>query len=310
MEWYDTLQAVRRLWRRGLEGRGMTQIIGAICGRGSTGIAVSDRMVSTMVHAYEPPMMKVKQVGSRAVVLVAGNPLVIEEVIAPVFDAVDSEESAGRNVPASEIGAKLSWSYSCARTRRIEEDVLARHAGVQNMLEWHEKQSNLDGGLVTWVNSLISQYRLGMSLVLVGISDHRAHVYAVSDDSRLDCYDAIGYQCDGIGSMHAHTTLARHGYHPGMDLRDAIYAVFEAKKSAEMAPGVGTATDILILANRGIERLKPSAIDALEHVFRKRLRRARGKGLSHDLGSMELETDSWVEWLDGTGSAGGEKVKE
>jgi 20S proteasome alpha/beta subunit len=286
-------------------GRGVTQIIGALCDKGRAVVGVSDRMISGLFMAYEPPMMKVRQLTHKAVVLTAGNPATIPEVVDRVAAYVDTNEV---KVVAKMVRA-LGDSFQQARKRHIEANVLAKHAGVTGFDMWHERQQKMDPRLVAWVNGQVSDFGLGLTLLVLGIDPSGwAHIHRINDAVVDDCYDMQGYCCEGVGTMHATTTFVRHGYHPDMSITDALYIAFEAKKMAELAPGVGKATDVLLIDKHGTKRLTSDCVKELERRYDKRMKRAKGKGLGADLDGFGVDAELWLEWLDGRGATrAGEK---
>ncbi len=58
---------------------------------------------------------------------------------------------------------------------------------------------------------------------------------------------SIGYSAIGIGETHASSFYMVNGFKYSTPLREALFFAFGAKKSAEIAAGVGKCTDIWVL---------------------------------------------------------------
>jgi hypothetical protein len=58
----------------------------------------------------------------------------------------------------------------------------------------------------------------------------------------------IEYATTGSGELHATQSLIGAKYKKSEDLDSATYLVYEAKKRAEVAPGVGLLTEMIVLS--------------------------------------------------------------
>ena len=70
-------------------------------------------------------------------------------------------------------------------------------------------------------------------------------------DGYLSCEDVVGFASVGSGSRHAESQmmLARHAWNA--DLDPTLLTTYLAKKRAEVAPGVGTETDMFMITGPG-----------------------------------------------------------
>ena len=53
---------------------------------------------------------------------------------------------------------------------------------------------------------------------------------------------------------------------PEVLINESVYLIYEAKKNAEIAPGVGHKTDMAIVSNKGIDVLTESDKETLESI--------------------------------------------
>jgi hypothetical protein len=73
----------------------------------------------------------------------------------------------------------------------------------------------------------------------------------------------LGHREIGIGALHGSILLSIEGQYSGLGVADTIYNVFCAKKIAELAPGVGSSTDLAIISDDGAIFADKAMLDAL-----------------------------------------------
>lgn len=265
----------------------MTQLIAALCEGGKGVVTVSDRMVSTldMTLTFEPEDMKARPITDRSVVLTAGT------VHEPDL-LIEATEKARGKERVTEIADVLKEIYATLRTRRIEDEILRPLVGIRTFAEYHQKQSGLHDSVVMDTNERIRRYDLGLTLVLAGIDDRgQGHVIVIGNPGTWRSFDFLGYCCQGIGDRHADNVFAWYGYTQSIALNEALYIAFEAKKKAQMAGGVGRATDILVLGRgKGIEVVSQETIRRLEAIYDERESRAQRRGFDNNITGLEIQT--------------------
>jgi hypothetical protein len=97
-----------------------------------------------------------------------------------------------------------------------------------------------------------------------------AHIYSLDERGIVSCLDDVGFAAIGSGSWHAKSRLMQWGYVNSTLFVQALAASFAAKRAAEVAPGVGTATDIHILFKTGPEPLRPDIATHLPSLYERR----------------------------------------
>jgi hypothetical protein len=103
--------------------------------------------------------------------------------------------------------------------------------------------------------------------IVLGRDGENANIYTVDYRGMLSCLNDVGFAAIGIGAWHAKSNLMQAGYQSGLSLAPALAAAFTAKKSAEVAPGVGTNTDIHILTKNGHFPLWPDVQKKLHDLY-------------------------------------------
>jgi hypothetical protein len=266
------------------KGEPMTQLVGAICEDGKKVITVSDRMVSTgdMTLTFEQPRAKAELIGPRAIVLSAGT------VHEPDLTREARVRARGKD-GILEIAEVLKDVFQEIREKHIVDEVLRPKTGIKSFAEWHAKQKSIHDMILMNVSEEISHYTLGLSLILAGV-DVEGHLIMIVDPGTYRSYDNLSYCCLGMGGRHADNVFAWYRYSRLFPLNDAVYIAFEAKKRAEMAGGVGQATDILIIDSDGINEVKPDTVNALEGIYHDREAKAERTGFDERITKLQLCT--------------------
>ena len=264
----------------------MTQLIGAICEDGKKVIALSDRMVSTgdMTLAFEHPRMKALPISQKAIVLTAGT------VHEPDLIRLAKERARGKD-RILDIAEILKEVYQDIRERHVIDEILRPQAGIRSFAEWHAKQRSLHDGIVVDLNHAISTYELGLSLILAGVDD-TGHLIRIGDPGIYRSYDALSYCCIGMGDRHSDNVFAWYKYSQALPLSEALYIAFEGKKRAEMAGGVGQATDIIVIGVNGIQQIKAETIKTLEEIYCERESRSERAGFDKSIKDLKVQTGS------------------
>ena len=52
-----------------------------------------------------------------------------------------------------------------------------------------------------------------------------------------------------------------------MNVKEALYVIYEAKKISERAPGVGKETDIILIDKNGTKKISKDTIDLLNGIY-------------------------------------------
>lgn len=84
---------------------------------------------------------------------------------------------------------------------------------------------------------------LSLDLIVAGTDDSGAHLFASDAGERLVSQDERGFAAVGSGAKYAIGALQVDGVNPSTDVAKAILMLYRGKKAAELAFGVGQATD-------------------------------------------------------------------
>ena len=160
------------------------------------------------------------------------------------------------------------------RRLKIEQQILRKFGWDYATYEKYYSEGNLLEAHARKILEEMDRYHLCVHLVSGSIHDGRGSIHGIEDPGAVDCFDAIGYTATGSGENYAMQTLVRSDYTSATPLEEAVYHVFEAKKAAEQATGVGRRTDIrIVVSNRRNIQLTDEQIAGLGHIFEKRNQR-------------------------------------
>jgi 20S proteasome alpha/beta subunit len=245
----------------------MTICMAAICadGAGSPGTAVvvaSDRMV-TMANLieFEHTVPKSTSIGARAVALISGDALTGTHLVREV-----AAELATSPMTVAQVAQALSNRYSETRNRHAEADILVPRG--LNWAAFYGQHQNLVAQITLMLDQALSQYNLGVELLVAGVDDAGGHISTLHNPgSRPLDHDVIGYAAVGSGQLHSVQSMIGFRHAGDTSLAEAIFRVYASKRRAEVAPGVGDETDMFVIDAAGTHPLPVETLDELGNLY-------------------------------------------
>jgi hypothetical protein len=136
------------------------------------------------------------------------------------------------------------------------------------------RQAELSDVLVRDVSKELLNYDASsVEGIVCGIDPTGPHIYVV-DNNSFSCRDHVGFAAIGAGYCHANSQMMSFSHSPQSSLADTLLNVFFAKKRAEIAPGVGRATDMYIATALGSSSsVKDTVAQELEKRYEEERRR-------------------------------------
>lgn len=237
----------------------MTICIGALCDEGQGVVACADHMVTGGDVQFEQAGSKITKLTDRCIALTSGPALTHTDV----FDRVRMAIRSQADPSIRQVVEEVKKAYSATRNERAEEKYL-RPLGLS-------LQTYLQAGsdLVFQLGRQITEFRLGLSIVIAGVDHTRGHLYIVKDPGTAECFDGLGFVTIGSGSRHAEATFIAHSYSRGFTVVEAAFVAFEARRRAESAPGVGNRLTDLIYIGSEIREFNESALEGFQDACRK-----------------------------------------
>jgi hypothetical protein len=132
-----------------------------------------------------------------------------------------------------------------AKRRRAERDILFP-LGL-NSVSFITRQGEMSDSFIHQISSELVNYKLPrMAVIFCGVDRRGQHIYVVHDGA-IGCHDAIGFASIGVGARHANSQFMFQSHSPRSSIAETLLLAYIAKKRAEIAPGVGTETDIFFV---------------------------------------------------------------
>jgi hypothetical protein len=226
----------------------VTVAIGAICQweKAAAIICLEDRMVTSGDVEFEQPQAKIWKQGLYAVALMSGDLAAQNEI------ALNTERAIGNKDWTTEAIAQRYSIELHAYVHRLAVRAYLEPLGMTHQ-DFLTSQSALSTEFVGTLTRQLQDYYYDSGLkndlggaIIAGSDAEGAHLFKVTyrDVMRMD---RIGFAAIGGGSWHAESHFMFSRYVGGVDFPSALSVAYAAKKRAEVAPGVGTETDIVII---------------------------------------------------------------
>jgi len=230
---------------------------------------------------FEHDEPKYQVLSKTCVALTAGEALVPTELCEEV--ALEVEQKASPKI--SNIAEIFCDKFRECKMKMVEERYFKPRGFT--MRDYVQIQGHLNENIVLRLERAIESETLNLTIVIVGVDDKGANIFQIRDPGHADCFNRLGFHAIGSGLPHAISTFISFNYTPNIDLKRAVYITYEAKKSAEKAPGVGKrATDMGIISSKGIRIIKAEETKLLEEIYQKKMEFGR-KSIADVVGMIE-----------------------
>ena len=238
----------------------------AICGNGQSCVVCADREITVPALSleFEHNERKIEELTDYCTVMSAGDALLAAEIAEKTRAGIGSKKPT-----IQQIAEDLRDVYMRVHLERAERVIL--HPRGLTLKEFREKGAQqLPLQIYLNLDNLLFNFGIGAAEFLVaGVEDSGAHVYrihysGVAGGNWLEWCDKLGYRAVGSGSPHATILLGLAGQHRALGIAETLYNIYCSKKNAELAPGVGRATDLAIVSKSGTELIPSTILDKFE----------------------------------------------
>lgn len=245
----------------------MTICIAAICGDNTSIVLASDNMVTNSMLSieFEHPEKKMAILSNNCIALTAGDALAYTEL----FNIVQSKISGLNNPQTSQIVEVIKESYRTIREREVLETILYP-MGFNTFKDFYLAQRTIMPDIIIDTQTRITKYDYELEILVAGISNNKPEIYGIYNPGTSKNFNAIGFNAIGSGYPHAINTLIARNCHQKSSLNEVLLIVYEAKKMAEKAPGVGSnMTDMRIVDSEGNFGLSEEDLKSLSIIYDK-----------------------------------------
>lgn len=229
---------------------------------GTAAITASDRMITAADVQYEPLQQKIAFF-DKTMVLVAGDIAIHSQAILDT-----AKQVRDRKMAPYDIAQIYGRAVQAANRKRAENEILGP-LGL-NTDTFLAQQKEFSESFVQMITGQLQNHRpIDTEALVVGSDGERAHIYSVDAYGNDTNLNAVGFGAIGIGAWHAKSRLMQAGHVSARNLAPTLATLFAAKKNAEIAPGVGSYTDINIVLKDGVFPLWERAGPELHRLYRK-----------------------------------------
>lgn len=229
----------------------------------TSGIVASDRMLTAGDVQYEPAKLKMAQMTPLVIAVVAGDyPLHSQTII-------DARKLIQNNPDKTPENVARMYGKAIQRIKQREaEDLYLVPLGM-NTDTFIAQQKEMSDNFIEHITTQLQGYQgEEVEALVIGSDGERVHLYAVDTRGIAHCMDDVGFAAIGIGAWHAKSRMMQAGYANTSILAPALAITYAAKKSAEIAPGVGKQhTDIMLILRDAVFPLWDDVAGSLRSLY-------------------------------------------
>jgi hypothetical protein len=256
---------------------------------------------------FEPSAgTKIFGLSSSIFMMTAGDAALSAEITAMVFREISDRiaQEPHRWWMVSEAADLYVKYYNFVRNKRAENQVLSPlHLDGQSFLA---SLKNMPERLASDLAKELLNFEIpNVSAIFAGIDLAGTHIYTVRNDE-VNCVDNVGFAAIGIGGRHASSQFmfARHAWNS--PFAGTLLLTYYAKKKAEVAPGVGIGTEMVLAGpNLGsVTEVKGEVIAKLDQEYRKTIR-SEAAAFTRAKGEMASYVEELTQQTEAAGAATG-----
>ena len=217
-------------------------------------VGAADRMVTAGDLEYEPPESKIYGFNSSTVAMFAGTVTDHQMIFRATLGRIGQQRASDVKTIADFYANELA----SLRRQRNEARVLSP-IGL-TFETFIARQQEMSEHFIDEVFDRLDSPEADVSVdtIIAGIDGHGPNLLIVRDPGIVTDFSATGYAAVGYGSGHALSRFRFDQYNVHWPAAKAMLLAYRAKKFAQAAPGVGTATDMFaVLPNVGLQFIDP-----------------------------------------------------
>jgi hypothetical protein len=271
----------------------VTVCVAAMCEE-NTLLGASDRMLTAGDVEFEPTTTKIYSITNSNVVMIAGESSLQIEILQRLYAFVAQrlKDMPNEWVPTGDIAIEYHRIYQNIKSTRAERRIL-NPLGL-TVDTFVKRQNELSPHIAKDLTSEILNFEMpAIEAIVTGVDGNGAHIYLVGN-SEVNCRDAIGFAAIGAGYWHANSQFMFAGHTRNKPLPETLLLTYAAKKRAEVAPGVGQATDMFTMGPRpgSYVAIHPEVIEDVDKIYRRTRTRA-----TRSVKTANQEVNKYVEQL-------------
>ena len=225
-------------------------------------IVVSDRMITAGDVQYEPQQTKHANITPKILLVIAGDSLHSQAIRKTAAHFKGSMTATPEDV-ATFYGRTIQ-----ALKLREAEDLYLAPLGL-NSDSFLAQQKDMAPHFISLLTEQMQAYRgEEVDALVIGPREQDVvSIYGVDTKGMVTCHDDVGFAAIGNGAWHVKSRLMQFGYANSNVFSTALVISYAAKKVSELAPGVGTNTDIKIVFRDHVEEIRPDVGNKLHSLI-------------------------------------------
>jgi hypothetical protein len=246
----------------------VTVCIATIC-NGNMIFGAADKMVTAGDIQFEPPDIKIAAITSSIAVLTAGSSVLHAEILLKLRAEVSYRLAVDPDtwLDVSDIAALYGDYYNEVRTKHAERSLLVPLGLTSD--SFIARQQEMSPDFVKQIGAELINFNPGtIEAIITGVDNTGPHIWTIWNE-QATCYDRIAFVAIGKGEWHAKSQFMLARYARFWEMPEALLLTYTAKKRAEVAPGVGTDTDMFYIGPRlgSFTWVGDHVIDRLEAIY-------------------------------------------
>lgn len=227
----------------------MTVCIAALCDNGKGVVLAADQMVTARIPiGYEFEHQEITKIvplddeqGS-TYALAAGDVLLGTKILDQAKIQVQQQQ---RMVTATEIAEIVRGVYQSLRLSNIvQKELEPRGLDIDS---YYGRHQSLSPQVLLIIDQSLSQWDAGVEFIIAGRGEAGYTIHTVINPGITVDNTPLGYCAIGSGAPHAMYSLIEARYTRGVDQVEVEKLVRKAKGRSEVAPGVGSETQLRVI---------------------------------------------------------------
>lgn len=195
---------------------------------------------------FEPNTSKIVPITKSIIAMTAGDLAFQTEILNNVTKIINNSDTQS----VEDVANIYLQCKKILDIKKCENIVLAPFGLTYSM--FLDKQLSLRNDFVSSLKDEMKQFSYQLphvETIITGVDETGPHIYVINNDN-IHCCDKIGFACIGGGARHASSQLMLAGYNFDYALSESLLLTYNAKKRAEVAPGVGKGSDMFMIESK------------------------------------------------------------
>jgi hypothetical protein len=245
-------------------------------------VTASDRMYSDegLGIEYEGSRSKVLHLDNHRIILVSGDLSINSRALTAIVAWRQENTDADTTQIANAYGQIIA-ALSFEKAAKIVLNPLGIFTDKLSSDEFGLKKYGLPDALAINLAEQLQAASLDIEAIIAGVdADRSAALYRIDGKGCVWLHNDIGFVSIGNGGIHSSAYFMQMPYDHNVMFAGSMISTFFAKKRSEVAPGVGTTTDMLFINAFGTTLVNTEEMTLLEKAYHDEKRRTARRRVS------------------------------